>query len=90
MATATETNHPPQQLKAALKAAGYNQRQVSVRNRPGGLSWSLVVTVRCSSVDIEKVKHVAGTFESIDRCEYSGEILGGGNIYVRVKEEIKN
>jgi hypothetical protein len=77
--TATATiAHPADRLRAALKQAGFNARQVSVRHDHS----TLRVTIRDASVSLAKVQEIAGAFESVRRCEASGEILLGGNTYV--------
>jgi len=67
------------QLKSVL---GYNAKQVSIRKRH---YTALVFTVRDASVNVEKVKKFAKDFEKIDYCQYTGEILSGGNTYVEVE-----
>lgn len=80
------------EIRAALKTKlGYNSRQVSVKERQGGLSWSFTLTVRDASVNLKKVEEFAKGNEDIDRCQASGEILSGGNtfMFVRVTEEVE-
>jgi hypothetical protein len=74
-------------IRAALKAElGYNTRQVSVRLDHYSLGHSVYFTIRDPNVDYEAVKRFAeGRVESVSRCEYSGEILGGGNTYTHVE-----
>lgn len=55
-----------------------------VREQRGGLSWAYNVyssPVLDSSED-EKLRLFLSKYESIDRDEATGEILGGGNTYV--------
>lgn len=75
----------------AIKALGYNSRQVSVKDNGGSLNWSFSVTVRDPKVNMEAVEQAAKGFQEIDRCQASGEILSGGNVYIRVKatEEVE-
>ena len=68
-------------LRAALKSAGYSARQVTVRQRHSTLD----VTIRVAGVSHTKVSTIAGAFESVRRCEASGEILQGGNVFVSVE-----
>ena len=73
------------EIRQALKEQlGYNARQVSVRERQGGYSYSFILTVRDASVNLQKVEEFARGCESIDRCERTYEILSGGNTFVRV------
>ena len=71
-------------IRSQLKALGYNSRKVSVTEERGGLEYCLNLRIKDESVDEEVVKEIAESGVSIDRCEVSGEILGGGNTYVFV------
>ena len=71
------------QIVAKLKEAGFNSRQVSVRNRPGGYESSFVLTIRDAAVNPETIEAIAAKFERIDRDQF-GDILAGGNTYVNV------
>ena len=72
---------PADRLRAALKQAGFNARRVSVRHDHS----TLRVTIRDASASLTQVEAVAGPFESVRRCQATGEILLGGNCYVDVK-----
>lgn len=76
----TMNNTPSQRLRLALKAAGFNARQVTVRYP----SSTLYVTIRDSSVSLTKISAIAGPFESVSRDHKTGDILCGGNTFVRV------
>jgi hypothetical protein len=78
---ATTINRPVDQLRAALKQAGFNTRRVSVRADHS----TLQVTIRDASISLTQIEAIAGPFESIRRCEATGEILQGGNRYVDIK-----
>lgn len=67
-------------VKDAIKALGYNNRQVGVRNRISAID----VSIKDIRVDFEAVKKAVGVFESYQTCEVSGEILCGGNTFVFV------
>lgn len=75
-------NSPADNIRAALKTAGFKSRQVTVKMPHYG---SVTVTIRDASVRLDAVKAVAMPFERISRCEASGEILSGGNTFVRVE-----
>jgi hypothetical protein len=68
-------------LRAKLKAAGINSRQVSVRVTPGG---SIRATIRDLKVRKVVVTEAGGAHEHIDRDVATGEILSGGNRFVFV------
>lgn len=72
-------------LRADLKAAGYKGREVTVKHEHFSLGSEIVVTVRNPEIQIAGVKAIANGYEKIDRCEFSGEILGGGNTYLSVR-----
>lgn len=74
------TNTPAARIRNNLKAAGIPAKAVSVRTRSTG---SVDVVVNSLDVDYRKVKEIAQSEESIRRCEYTGEILSGGNTYER-------
>jgi hypothetical protein len=74
---------PADQLRAALKQAGFNARRVSVRHDHS----TLRVTIRDASASLTQVKAITGPFESVRLCEASGEILLGGNRYVDAKHD---
>ncbi len=75
-----------QQVRQAIKSElGYNSRQVSVRDNPGGLSTSITVRLKKPGLDFDKIEAIAERHVKVDRCERSGEIMGGGNTYVFVE-----
>lgn len=86
MTTTTKTMTTAAKIRAALKSElGLNSRKVSVRDEGGSTSTSVLVRVKTSTVSLSDVTAVAGRFQKIDRCEMSGEILGGGNTFVSVE-----
>ena len=70
--------------RAALKAAGYGAKQVTVRDDGSNTHTSLRLTIRDAAVSISHVEAIAGAFERIHRCHATGEILSGGNTFVDV------
>lgn len=73
-----------QRLRAEFRARGWTARAVSVRSARSSTDSSLHVTIRSASVRKSEVAAIARRFESIARDEVTGEILLGGNTYVRV------
>ena len=69
-------------IRAALKAAGFNARQVTVKDRSYG---DIKITVRDVSVSLSTVKAIGDSFRNVRICEGSGEILCGGNTYVEAR-----
>jgi hypothetical protein len=74
--------------KLMKEKLGYNARQVSIKKRHYS---SFTFTIRDPKVDYKKVNEFATSFESIDRCPVTFEILGGGNtfVFVDIHEDIK-
>lgn len=68
------------QIKKELKEAGIPTKNISVRLN----SCSIRVSISDLSIDAEKVEALVNKYESIDRCERTGEILQGGNTFVLV------
>ncbi|MEO7734895.1 MAG: hypothetical protein ABIY55_28325 [Kofleriaceae bacterium] len=68
-------------LRAALKQAGFNARMVTVRERHSTLD----ITIRDASAALTKVKSIADRFELVTRDHATGEILCGGNVFIRVE-----
>lgn len=75
---------PAQQLKAMLKKAGFPIKMISVVYDSYSMGSSIKVKLLSFEIDSDAVKEVASQFESIRRCEATGDILGGGNQYVFV------
>jgi hypothetical protein len=73
-----------QKIRAELKALGYNSRQVSVTNRRGGYGDSMRIKIK-DYVNINVVEAIAEKYEHVRYCEYSGEILAGGNTFIHVE-----
>jgi len=71
-----------QQAKKIIKDLGFDTSKVSCTVRRG--SYSLTVTIKDIHIPLEPIQEALAKFEKIDRCEYSGEILQGGNHFVFV------
>lgn len=69
------------EVVAKLKAAGYNTKMVSVSVTHSRIE----ATIRNASVSHKTVSDIVKSFESISRCEASGEILCGGNTFTSVE-----
>ncbi len=69
-----------QKVRSDLKAElGLSSKAVSVRKTNGG---SVRVTIRTLGVSRDAVETIARRVQEIRRCEFSGEILEGGNTFV--------
>ncbi|MHC4176022.1 MAG: hypothetical protein ACYSWU_00860 [Planctomycetota bacterium] len=80
----TTTDHA-KEIRKAYKAKGWNSRMVSVRSEYFSMGSSIDVTVKDARVNVEDAKRIAKGHDRVDRCQYSGEILSGGNRYVSVR-----
>ena len=71
-------------IRKDLKALGYNSRQVGVKEKNGGYSYSLDITIKDLKIDFKLIKSTVAKYESIRRDQRSYEILGGGNTFISV------
>lgn len=71
-------------IRAALKQKGWTTRDVSVRAKNFAGGSSVHIQVKNPDVPLKAVEAIAKGEEHVRRCEYSGEILSGGNRYVSV------
>ena len=67
-------------IKKQIKAAGITTKGVSVRVETS----SVDCRIKNLSVDKEAVDSILNQYEKIDRCQYTGDILQGGNTFVNV------
>ena len=70
-------------IRFALKAHGYSSKDVSVRVR----GCAVDCTIRNTTTNPATVREIASKNASVDRCNITGEILGGGNVYTTVRYE---
>ena len=70
-----------QELAKKLKANGITAKQVSCRAKNG----SICCNIKDVKIDPEVVKSLGDEFEDISYCQYSQEILSGGNTFVFVQ-----
>ena len=76
-----------QKMNDALKKAGFNRRQVTVRHRRSLYDDDYRIKIRDPKVSLLQIEEIVGEFESIRYDEYSGEILEGCNNYVSVSRD---
>ena len=87
MTTYIPVKEKAKDIRIALKKKfGITSKQVSVKSRGCGYSDSIDVTVKDLSIPVmlEDIESIARKHESIDRDQYTGEILSGANTYVHV------
>jgi len=73
------------EIRKVLKDAGFNSRRVSVRHEHYSMGSSLHVTIRDASIEKQEIEKLVRSFERIDRCSYTGEILSGGNTFMYIR-----
>lgn len=66
-----------QTLKAAFPTVKFSVKSASGSIR---IEWT-------DGAKVSQVKEITAQYESVRRCEYSGEILSGGNFYVSLQRE---
>lgn len=81
----TSTAERSAHIRAALKAKGITSKDVSVRTDNYSMGSSINIKIKNPNVSKTLVESIANEHESVRRCEYSGEILSGGNRYVFVE-----
>ena len=74
-------------IQEKLKAAGIPRAAYSIRVRDAGYSTSVNIAVKDMAIRPSEVKRIAASYESIDYCQASGEILEGANTYVFVDRD---
>ena len=79
-----------QEMNVALKKAGFNRRQVTVRHRRALYDDDYRIKVHDPKVSLLQIEEIVGRFESIRYDEYCGEILEGCNNYVFVDRNEKH
>ena len=79
------TKEMAQDLRKLYKKKGWNNRMVGVQVNYGSIDSSIVVIVKDVRVPYGEAMRIAKGAEHIDRCEMSGEILGGGNCFVHIR-----
>src|SRR5690242_8810015 len=73
-------------IRAALKAQhGWTSRDVSVRAESFSMGSALRVKIKNPAVSLTAVRVIAREFETVSRCEQTGEVLSGGNTYLDVE-----
>ncbi len=67
-----------------LKLAGYSTKDVTV-STSGRSETAYKLTIRSEKVNLLIVNSIAKNSQNISYCEFSGEILSGGNTFCRVE-----
>ncbi len=79
------TKTAAQAIRAALKSElSANSKKVSVRIDRYSMGSAIHVEIKDASMKFAEVHAIASAYEEVRRCEISGDILSGGNMYVSV------
>jgi hypothetical protein len=73
-----------QEIRNKLKEIGITSRQVSVKGSYALYDSVIRAEIKDLSVNVNLVKEITENYRSVDYCIASGEVLEGGNTYVRV------
>lgn len=76
-----------QLIRKELKENGFTSKDVSVRVRSALYDTSVQLTVKNPLVRLSEVETVTKKFSKVERCERTGEILAGCNVYVHCQYE---
>ena len=77
-----------QAIRNELKARGYNSRRVGVTLKYAGYEAIICVTVKELAIDLKEIEAIARKYKAVD-YDSNGEILAGGNTYIRVKYDYR-
>lgn len=73
------------EIRKALKAEGYNAKEVSVRREHLGYDDYITVTIRKPAIKSAEINEIVKRFEQIHRNEWDGDkIMAGCNTFVNV------
>ena len=73
------------EIRKALKAEGYNTKEVSVRREHLGYDDYITVTIRKPDIKSAEINEIVKPFEQIHRNEWDGDkIMAGCNAFVNV------
>lgn len=78
-----------QAIRNELKAKGYNSRRVGVQLKYAGYEAIICVTVKELAIDLKEIEQIARKYKDVDYDKYTGEVLAGGNTYIRVKYDYR-
>ena len=70
--------------KEIIQATGLKAREISVRERSGGMDWSILIEVK-KEYPLSKIESIVNKYTKSDRCERTYEILTGGNTHITVQ-----
>jgi hypothetical protein len=71
-------------IRVEYKRKGWTPKDVSVRSEYFSMGEAVRITIKSAAVPLRDARAIAEKYDRMRRCEYSGEILSGGNLYVSV------
>ena len=71
-----------EKVRKVINDLGYTNKQIGVRNRPGGYETAIHITIKDLSIDLDQIRDATMHLEKVDYCEASHEILAGGNTFI--------
>ena len=77
------------EIRSTLKSMGITSKQVSVTGKSALYDEVITVKIKDLTVGKKQIEEVLNQYSKIDTCEYSGEVLDGGNTYTRVEYDTK-
>lgn len=72
------------EIMQQLKAHGFTSKEVTLSMRGAWYDDIITAKIHNAKIKIEEVENIIKNYESIRRCERSGEILNGCNVYTSV------
>lgn len=80
----TSTVERAAEIRRKLKAMGFSSRKVGVKVRYSMYDAVIELKLKDIALPVSKIEEIANKQEHIYECERTGEILAGGNTFVRV------
>jgi len=83
MRTKPTGNEIKKEIRTKLPHLGLKHRDISARYDSFSMGSSYDVEIK-KFVPLEEIKQIVEQYKSVRRCDYSGEILTGGNTYTSI------
>lgn len=78
------------EIRATLKSMGITSKQVSISGKSALYDSVIVAKIKDLTVNRKQIEEVLNQYHEVEYCEYSGEILNGGNTYTRTEYDTKS
>lgn len=73
-------------LKRTLKQSGLETKKIRINRNTSGVSTAFLVKILDKNIDSYAVSKVLAPMQKIRRCETTGDILNGGNVFILVQK----